>query len=77
MTDIFTIEEYLYDDYEERYEWQNYCNTPIFEQACVIMKHMGEVGRKARLRYTADDGSERYFFNYDITNNGEQVQVVF
>ena len=76
MKDVFTVETYEYDDETKHYEWSNYANTPIFEQAAGIMKHLGEEKIKARMQFDVGD-TKQYFWNYDIVTKDGQAQIVF
>ena len=75
--ELFKIETYEFDNYTKTYEWNTYTQTPIFDQAAGIMKHLGEIKQKARMRFFDPDGTEQIFFNYDIAKTPESVQIVF
>jgi len=75
MNDLFNIEVYEYDEENERYDWYNYSQTPIFEQAAAILRNMAERQQKARTYIYLDDGEKHYFFNYEIKRTPEGVTI--
>ena len=75
--EIFNIETYEFDNDTKTYVWNTYTQTPIFDQAAGIMKHLGEIKQKARMRFFDPDGVEQIFFNYDIKKTPENVQIIF